>query len=64
MIKLNVTEFAKEMGISRRTLYRYIEKGLITPRVSSFNGQRYFTEEDVLKYKEYEEIQCQQTTLN
>jgi DNA-binding transcriptional MerR regulator len=66
MIKLNVKEFAEKVGISRRTLYRYIDKGIIVPRISNFNGARYFTEEDVAKYKGIDEGEtlCQLITQN
>lgn len=64
MIKLNVSEFAQKVGISRRTLYRYMQKGVIKPRISSLNGTRFFTEEDVLKFKHDEEYECQQNIQN
>ena len=65
MIKLNVKEFAERLNMPRRTLYRYIEKGIITPRVSNFNGMRYFTEEDVAFYSaKKEEIEEENTCKN
>lgn len=50
MIKYNLSDFAQAIGISRRTLYRWIEKGLIEEPKKTEGGKNYFTHEDVLKY--------------
>lgn len=60
MKKYNVTEFAKKLNISRRTMYRYIEKGFIVPKISNLTGCRYFTDEDVVKYSIEEIEECQE----
>lgn len=48
--KYSVVEAAKALGISRASMYRYIEKGSITPR-KSLGGKNFFTKDDIDYYK-------------
>ncbi len=50
MLKYNVKEFAEMLGISRRTMYRYIERGDITPK-TNFRGKRFFTADQLEEYQ-------------
>lgn len=49
--KITVKDFAEQLGVPRRTLYRWIEKGMVIPK-KGFNGRPYFTWEDVKQFKE------------
>ena len=42
-------EFCKRVGISKKTLFKYIKEGILKPKVLP-SGQYRFTEEDVQKF--------------
>lgn len=48
--KYSVVEASKALGISRASMYRYIEKGSIVPR-KSLGGKNFFTKDDIDYYK-------------
>lgn len=49
--KYTMSETAKELGISRATLYRYIENKTINPRYSP-GGAPFLIKEDIDLYRE------------
>ena len=49
--KYNLSEAAKELGITRQGLYYWIEKGWVTPK-RDYKGHPAFTNEDLKKIKE------------
>lgn len=44
--KINITECAEQLEVSRVTIYSYIDRGLIKPRLSPA-GKKYFLQEDI-----------------
>ena len=46
--KITFEEAAKTIGVTRVTIYNYIEKGLLTP-LKNFNGRVYFDRSEVLE---------------
>lgn len=44
--KLTITDCAKQLELSRVTIYSYIKKGIIVPRKSP-GGKLYFLQEDI-----------------
>ncbi len=48
--EISITQFAKAVGLSDRTIYRYIETGQLTPQRKP--GIPYFTKEDLDKFLE------------
>lgn len=49
--QITMTDFAKMLGISRRTLYRYMELQLLYPRRNVI-GQPYFLRSDLQPVRE------------
>jgi excisionase family DNA binding protein len=45
----STTETCEKTGISRATLYRWLQKGLLTKQRKDRRGWRLFTEEDMQK---------------
>ena len=45
----STTETCEKMGISRATLYRWLQKGLINKQRKDRRGWRLFTEDDLFK---------------
>lgn len=52
--RYNITHAAKELGVARQTLYNWIEKGWVKPKLD-YRKYPVFTEEDVKKIKEWRE---------
>ena len=50
--KYSVSKFASLLGLSRRTIYRWVEKGIIEPPKKTPSGIPYYTNEDLAKYEE------------
>lgn len=48
--------FAKELGVTRRTVDFWIEKGLLKPYSIANNGPRYFTEAELKTAQEIEQL--------
>lgn len=48
--KISITDCAKQLELSRPTIYAYIEKGLIKPRKTP-GGKPFFLQEDVDELK-------------
>lgn len=48
--KISITECAKQLELTRPTIYSYIKKGLITPRKTP-GGKTFFLQEDVDELK-------------
>lgn len=44
--KITITEAAKQLELSRVTIYSYINKGIITPRKTP-GGKKFFLQEDI-----------------
>lgn len=44
--KINITKCAEQLEVSRVTVYSYIDKGLIVPKISPA-GKKYFLQEDI-----------------
>lgn len=44
--KISITDCAKQLEVTRPTVYSYIKKGLITPRKTPA-GKTFFLQEDV-----------------
>jgi|GEM_PF-6721368 len=51
-----VGQFAKQLGLTRRTVDFWIEKGLLKPYVMANNGPRYFTEAELRTARRIEEL--------
>ena len=49
--RYNLSQTAKELGVSRRTLYYWIERGLIPEPHNTLSGNRYYTIQEILKIK-------------
>lgn len=54
--KMNISEFAKAVGYSRRQITRYIEQGKIIPR-RSLGGLPYFLESDIKKFLNHPSVE-------
>ena len=52
--RYNITHAAKELGVTRQTLYNWIEKGWVKPK-KDYRNFPVFTEEDIKKIKEWRE---------
>lgn len=50
--RLNISQFAREVGYSRRQITRYIETGKLLPR-RTLGGLPYFLESDIQKFLNY-----------
>ena len=50
--RYNITHAAKELGITRQTLYNWIEKGWVKPKLD-YRKYPVFTVEDIQKIKEW-----------
>ena len=48
----STTETCEKMGISRATLYRWLQKGLINKQRKDRRGWRLFTEDDLCRIHE------------
>ena len=48
----NITHASRELGVTRQTLYNWIEKGWVRPK-RDYRKYPVFTEEDVQKIKEW-----------
>ena len=46
-------EFAKMFNLSKKTIARYQERGLLPTRKNPANGYMFFTDEDVENFKAY-----------
>lgn len=44
--KFTITDAAKQLELSRVTIYSYINKGIITPRKTP-GGKKFFLQEDI-----------------
>lgn len=51
-----IGQFAKELGVTRRTVDFWIEKGLLKPYAMANNGPRYFTEAELNTARRIEEL--------
>lgn len=49
--KMSFEEVAEMLGVTRQTIYRYVEKGFLNP-VKAFNGRVYFSRAEVLRLLE------------
>lgn len=49
--KLSFEEVAEKLGVTRQTIYRYIEKKLLRP-MKAFNNRVYFNRAEVLRLLE------------
>lgn len=52
MKKYNVSELAKELGVTRQTLYYWIRKNWVTPK-RDYRNYPVFTVQDVKKIKDW-----------
>jgi len=52
--KYNLSEAAKELGLTRQGLYYWIEKGWVMPK-RDYKGHPVFTEADLKKIKEWKD---------
>jgi len=50
--RYNITHTARVLGITRQTLYNWIEKGWVKPK-KDYRNFPVFTEEDIKKIKEW-----------
>jgi len=50
--KYNLSEAAKELGLTRQGLYYWIEKGWVTPK-RDYKGHPVFTDRDIKNIKEW-----------
>lgn len=50
--RYNITHAAKELGVTRQTLYNWIEKGWVTPN-RDYRRYPVFTVEDLQKIKKW-----------
>ncbi len=50
--RYNITHAARELGVTRQTLYNWIEKGWVTPK-RDYRKYPVFTKEDIVKIKEW-----------
>lgn len=47
-VRYSVVGLAREVGVSRETIYNWRDKGYITPK-KTISGRPYYTQEDVQK---------------
>jgi DNA-binding transcriptional MerR regulator len=52
MKKYNISETAKELGVTRQTLYNWIRKNWVTPK-RDYRNYPVFTLEDLKKIKDW-----------
>lgn len=52
--RYNITHTAKELGITRQTLYNWVEKGWVKPK-RDYRNYPVFTTEDIKGIKEWRE---------
>jgi DNA-binding transcriptional MerR regulator len=50
--RYNITHAAKELGVTRQTLYNWIEKGWVKPKMD-YRNYPVFTMEDIKSIKEW-----------
>jgi len=50
--RYNITHAAKELDVTRQTLYNWIEKGWVTPK-RDYRKYPVFTKADITKIKEW-----------
>lgn len=50
--RYNITQAAKELNVTRQTLYNWIEKGWVAPK-RDYRKYPIFTSEDIQKIKEW-----------
>jgi len=50
--RFNITHAAKELGVTRQTLYNWIEKGWVAPK-RDYRKYPVFTKDDLDKIKEW-----------
>ena len=51
--RYNITHAAKELGVTRQTLYNWIEKGWVKPK-RDYRNYPVFTDEDIQKIKKWQ----------
>lgn len=51
--RYNVTNAAKELGVTRQTLYNWIEKGWVKPK-RDYRNFPVFTDKDILNIKKWQ----------
>ena len=51
--RYNITHAAKELGVTRQTLYNWIEKGWVKPK-KDYRNYPVFTKEEMRKIKEWQ----------
>ena len=54
MLRYNLTHTAKELGVTRQTLYYWIKKGWVKPK-RDYRNYPVFTESDLKKIKKWRE---------
>lgn len=54
MKRYNVSQAAKELGLTRQGLYYWIKKGWVTPK-RDYRNYPVFTEKEIKKIKEWKE---------
>lgn len=52
--RYNITHAAKELGITRQTLYNWIEKGWVKPK-KDYRDYLVFTKDDIDKIKKWKD---------
>ena len=50
--RYNITHAAKELGVTRQTLYNWIKKGWVVPK-RDYRKYPVFTEQDIKQIKEW-----------
>ena len=51
--RYNITHAAKELGVTRQTLYNWIEKGWVKPK-RDYRNYPVFTNEDITNIKKWQ----------
>jgi len=57
MTRISIQELAGQLGLSRRTLYRYIDRGWLTPRRTP-SDRPFVLPEDVVRIQEALKTGC------
>lgn len=61
---MRINEVMKETGLSKRTIYYYIDENLITPKIDANNGYNIFSTDDVEKLRNIRQLRKLDFTIS
>jgi len=53
---MKINEVVRQTGLSKRTIYYYIEEQLVSPKINTSNGYYIFSEQDITKLKMLQQL--------